>query len=250
LLVNHGVQAVRRGDHRVLHAVFEGSRALVANRYDTVFAQAEYRKVKTGNIDQTVFERLQYDYSMYVGRLILRGFTEHWTYSAADIFDEIKELKRVYGWEPDAVIVDYGDLLRGRGTGFRSEFEHQQAAFRDLKSLANRGYAVWTATQAQRPTRDIEADVNVLTSRNVADCYAKIRVADYIGSINQTAEERQKCQMRLHAEMCRDSEAGKTFLVHADFARMTIQSVRGQGDPAEVNQSIPLGYTTQTTMGY
>ena len=250
LLVNHGAQAVARGNHRVLHAVFEGSRHLVAARYDTIFAQAEYSKVKTGNIDQATFSRMQYDYALYSNKLILRGFTDHWSYSAADIFDEIKELKRIYNWVPDAVIVDYVDLLRGRGEGFRSEFDHQQAACRDLKSLANRGFAVWTATQAQRPTKDIETDAKVLTSRNVADCYAKVRVADFIGSLNQTAEERKKHQMRLYAELYRDAEAGKTILVHADFGKMSIRTLRGQGDPSTVNQAIPLGYTTQTAMGY
>ncbi|UCG51430.1 MAG: AAA family ATPase [Candidatus Latescibacterota bacterium] len=252
LLVNHGVQAVRRGDHTVLHAVFEGSRALVANRYDTVFAQEAYGRVKAGNLDAKTYERMQYDYRMYSQKLILRGFTEHWSYSAVDIYDEIKELKRLHDWVPDLIIVDYGDLLRGRGKGYKSETENQQAAFRDLKSLANRGFAVWTATQAQRPKKDIDADPAVLTSRNVADCYGKVRVCDFIGSINQTKDERYAKEMRLFAELYRDNEAGKIIPVRADFAKMTITTLRGVSSVSSgsTNEAVPLGYTKQEKMAY
>lgn len=244
MLANHGVQAVRRGNHNVLHLVFEGARKQVAARYDTIFAQESYSLVKTSGISREVFERMQYDYQMFTRRLILRGFTERWDYTAADIHEEMRELKRLHGWVPDLVIVDYGDLLRGRGS-HQTETQHQTAAFRDLKSLANRGYGLWTASQPQRPKDDIDNKTELLMSRNIADAYAKIRVADFIGSLNQTREERQAKTMRAFAEMYRDNEAGKVIQLYADFDLMTIGNVRDSGNPAlpsPVHSPVPMGY--------
>ena len=251
ILVNHGVQAVRRGSRKVLHVVLEGSRKMVANRYDTVFAQEEYNKVKFGSFSDETYRRMMYDYKMYGQGLVLRGLTERWDYSAVDIHEEMKELKRAYAWEPELIIVDYGDLLRGRGKGYKNETDMQRAAFRDLKSLANRGYAMWTASQARRPDKDVESTPEILTSRKIAECYDKVRVADFIGSINQTLEERQANQMRLFAELYRDNEAGKVFLVKSDFTRMTIEGIRDAGEavlPSSTELiSTPLGYTNRTT---
>jgi replicative DNA helicase len=248
LLVNHGAQAVRRGDFKVLHYVLEGSRKMVENRYDSVFAQEEYSRIKDGSLTTESWQRLQYEYQSYRQKLIIRGLTERWTYSVADLQEEMRELKQRYNWVPDALVVDYGDLLRARESHLHTEVEVQRSAFRDLKTLANRGYALWTASQAQRPKEDLETSTEILQSRKIADCYDKIRVADFLGTINQTQEERQSKQARLFAELYRDNAAGQVILVYADFARMTIASAGAFsgnlpiGAVAGVAPVVPLGY--------
>jgi len=247
ILVNHGVQAVRRGNRRVLHVVLEGSRQMVANRYDAVFAQEDYMSVKQGYFTEQAITTMKHDYQMYSDKLVLCGLTERWDYSPVDIHNELKELKRQYNWVPELIIVDYGDLLGGREKHYRNETDRQRAAFRDLKTLANKGYAVWTASQARRPEKDIDTVEEILTSRKIAECYDKVRVADFIGSINQTAAERQANQMRLFAELYRDNEAGKVFNVKADFSRMTITGLHSGGNDQPMDGAIfaptPLGYT-------
>ena len=245
MLVNHGVQAVRRGHHNTLHIVLEGSRRMVASRYDTVFAQEAYSQVKRGNLSDEAYRRMQFDYKMYQKRMVIRGFTERWNYSAADISEEIKELKRLANWRPELVVVDYGDLLRGRGSAYENETSNQRAAFRDLKSLANRGYGVWTASQARRPDKDLDSNPEILSSRSIAECYDKVRVADFLGTINQTKGEKEANQMRLYFELYRDNEAGIVVPVISDFSRMTINVVRGANArvlPTPVGNAVPLGY--------
>jgi len=247
MLVNHGVQAVRRGNHKTLHLVFEGSRKQVEARYDTVFAQESYQKVRASDFSRETFDRIQFDYRMYLHKLVVRGFTDDWSYTVQNIWDEMRELKRLYDWKPELVIVDYGDLLRGRGT-FKTETEHQTAAFRDLKTLANWGYAVWTASQAQRPKKDVDMDEELLQSRKIADAYAKVRVADFLGTLNQTREERQRHEMRIYAELYRDNAADRVIPVRADFDRMTITTVRDGSFvlPSPIHTPIPLGFITPT----
>ena len=252
LLTNHGVQAVRRGNRNVLHLVFEGARKQVEARYDTIFAQESYHKVRAGDISSETYQRMQYEYQMFHRRLVVRGFTEEWGYTVANIFEELRELKQLHNWVPEMLIVDYGDLLRGReGEGCRTETEHQTSVFKDLKSMANRGYALWSASQPQRPKDDIESKTEILTSKNIADAYAKVRVADFIGSANQTSEERLAKIMRLHAEMYRDNAANKTFVVEADFDLMTIKDIRGSSGShfsAVPNGPVPIGYVANGNM--
>jgi hypothetical protein len=106
------------------------------------------------------------------------------------------------------IIVDYGDLLEGRDGKYKSTYESQKSVFRDLKSLANREYAVWTASQAVRPNEKDENDMTPLKAREIADCYEKVRIADFVGSINQTPGERAEQKMRLWADIYRDAPIG------------------------------------------
>jgi hypothetical protein len=227
LLVNHGVQAVRRSLKTVLHIPLEGSGSLVANRYDAIFANENYGLVKRGQFNADVYKALCSEYQMLQKRLVIRSFTERWDYNIEDIHREINDLKRLHNWIPSLVIIDYGDLLSARGK-FNSEEAKQRAAYQDIKSLANRGYSIWTASQPQRPKGDIETDAGLLSFKNIADCQAKIQKVDFIGSINQTKEERDAKQARLYAELYRDNEAGIVIPVYADFRTMTIRDLRGK----------------------
>jgi len=202
------------------------------NRYESAMMQELYGKVKSGNIDSNIYVKAQERYKSMAGKLIIRGLTERFDYSVLDLQDAITDVKRRHNFTPDCIIVDYGDLLAGRDKkGYKSETEKQKAAFRDLKVLASRGYAIWTASQAQRPKEGAEVKEELLRARNIADCYEKVRVADFLGSLNQTLEERQEKVMRIYAELYRDNAADEAQAVHADFSKMTIEEVVGIGTP-------------------
>jgi replicative DNA helicase len=232
MLVNHGIAGARLAFKNVLHCVFEGSRKQVVNRYDAAFSEELYSRVKAGEMGDKKYEVLLAEYKMLSSKLVVRAFTERWDYSVVDVHEEIRTLKREHGWEPQLVVVDYGDLLRGREKHYNSETEKQRAAYRDLKSLANRGYAVWSATQSKRPKEGDENKPRWLRSRDVADCYDKIRVSDFGGSINLTLEEKNLGLARLLFEYYRDNEAENSVVVRADFSRMLIKEELGLTSPA------------------
>lgn len=245
MLVNLGAQAVRRAQKNVLHFVLEAKRSQVADRYDTLFAQESYWRVKTGVMGPERAQALQFEYQMFSQRLVLQGLTEHWHYTPEDLHNAMRDLKRRSGWTPDLIVIDYGDLLVSRER-MSSHFESQRSVFRDLKTLANQGFAVWTASQGQRPDYDPDVVPDVLKSRQIADCYDKVRVADFLGSINQTAEEKRNLRARLYAEMYRDNDADRLIHVYADFDKMSLGSIYTQpdGSISQVQQPpVPLGYT-------
>lgn len=230
MLINLGATGARQYA-RVLHIVLEGSRQLVEDRYDSLLMEEVYHRVKRGEIDAQRYRHGMAEYEALKRRLVVRGLVERWDYNVVDVDAEVRELSNRYGWKPDLLVVDYGDLLNGRGN-YRSETENQQAAFRDLKTLANRGYALWTASQARRPKGNEDLDEeHWVRSKDIADCYGKVRVGDFLGTMNQTQAERDRGELRLLAELYRDNAAGLKIHVRSDWTRMKIH---GQAIPETV----------------
>jgi len=234
MLTQHGVAATRLQLRRVAHFVFEGSRQQVEDRYESAFTRELYRTIRAEGLTSAKYQEAYRDYQLMKGCLYVRGFVEDWHYTCADVHEALKDLKRLHGWVPDLVIIDYGDLINGRGKNYANDRENQKAAYRDMKSLANRGYAVWSASQAQRPEKGSEDNAHWLYARQIADCYEKVRVADFIGSLNITNEERKAKVMRILAELYRDNEANTGWTVACDFATMSIRS-----DPNALSPSMP-----------
>lgn len=244
MLVNMGVAATRYQLRNTLHVVFEGARSQVENRYDSVFMDEWYTKVKRGDIDSEKYAQTWEQFQKMRRTLVIRAFTEEWSYTIEDIHNEMKELWRQWGWRPDLIIIDYGDLLNGRARYYVSETAKQKDAFRDIKSLANRGYAIWSASQARRPEKGAEDRAHWLYSREIADCYEKVRIADFLGSLNSTRLEREHYVLRLLAEHYRDNEAGKRIAVYCNFGKMQILQRDGVTSPSMPDLLVtpPLGY--------
>jgi hypothetical protein len=220
LLINHGVAACRR-QFKVLHVVLEGSLGLIVDRYDSAFLRESYREVKTGTMDPKAYALALKEYQYFKGTCVVRSFVDQWDISVLDIDSELRRLERNHGWKPDLIIIDYADLMTGRERQFyRTETESQRAAYRDIKRLAGRGYGVWTASQARRPSDKQMETAHILFSNSAADTYEKVRVADFWGSLNQTNDEKTAKTMRLYYEMYRDNAAGILKQIRADSDKM------------------------------
>ena len=227
MLMTLGVNAVKLQLRPTAHFVFEGARRQVEDRYESAFTGELYRDIRHAGLSLDGYQKAYQEYQLCRGKLYLRGFTEDWNYSVVDVHQSLKDLKRQYNWEPDLVIVDYGDLLNGREGRYPNEREKQKAAFRDLKSLANRGYALWSASQAQRPEEGKEDVAHWIFSRMIADCYEKVRVADFLGSLNYCNGERADKVMRVLGELYRDNAADARFCVRCDLDRMSLRMEPG-----------------------
>lgn len=231
MLIQHGRAATSISWKKVYHAVLEGSRELVENRYDSCFAEEMYNHVKRGDMDVQKFEAVRRQYEMMRDLLVVEGFTERWDYTVQDISNALKDLRINYGWVPDLIIIDYGDLLNGRHQPYRDRLANEIDAFRDIKSLANRGYGIWTASQAQRPKEGTHQKTDLLMTRQIAGVYEKVRICDFLGTLNQNMEERRHKVMRLYAEIYRDNAAGLDLTVRSDLAVMRIEQVAGLVNP-------------------
>lgn len=220
LLVVIGIAACRR-QFKVLHIVLEGSKALIQDRYDSSFTREAYHAVKTGRMDPREYALALKEYEYLKGTCVIRSFVDKWDVSILDIDAELRRLERNHGWRPDLLIIDYADLMTGRHPElYRSETQSQRAAYRDVKRLTSRQYAIWTASQATRPNTKQMEEQHILYSNSVADTYEKVRAADFLGSLNQTPDEKNAKTMRLYHEMYRSNAAGQMASIYADSENM------------------------------
>lgn len=216
-LVNMGWAACMISRVPVLHFNLEGRRELVENRYEARFSGDLYDKVKTGDMDEAKYRLMVDEYRYLRGLLVIRNIND-WEVNAGHLKTELEELK-VRGFVPKLIVVDYMDLMRAR-SGADTETQHQIAAAKDLKQLANTGYAIWTGSQAQRPRKNADMQEHVVKSQDIADAYAKIRICDGYGSLNATAEEQGRDEMRLYWENYRDGASTRYLRLHNDRNRM------------------------------
>jgi replicative DNA helicase len=228
--------AVRALQIPVLVTVHEGSREYWEARLDAAWADTFVNLVKRGELTHERHREMAAEYEQLKGLLVVRGYTkgeQTWSANAQDIYGELKDLRVRHGFRPKMIVIDYADLLRAR-THANSETEHQTAAWRDIKTLtsADQGYAIWTASQAQRknPRADRDPDF-VVRAEHVADAIGKVRTADFYGSINRTMEEKQNHRARLFAEDYRGGEAGKIIEVETDYGHgRFVRSIISQRD--------------------
>jgi len=240
-LIHLAGYAARALQRNVLLILFEGSYYQTSARLDAWHANVAYRETKRGHFEFETFRRLQHEYRLLRSKLVIREMTENWGYSAADIRIELDDLRAESGWVPDMIVADYGDLMRSQTKAF-SEEEHQRNAFADLKTMTaqDRGYAIWTASQARRPgeklkfkkgkSDDSEGGTmkfgkSVLGPKDIADSYNKVRRLDFLGSINQDAEDKAKGQARLYAAIYRDNAADRVVTIKQDLDRMRFVDV-------------------------
>jgi replicative DNA helicase len=217
-MINQGFNAIRMFAVPVLHIVLEGMGAQIAARYDSLFSQELYTKVKLGEIDPQTLRILQDEYARLRQLLVIRTMND-WDVNVGHIKAEIDELK-TRKFVPELLITDYVDLLRSR---YRTdgETQNQVDATRDLKRLHNQtGMAGWTGFQAQRPKPGAHEKEHILTSASVADAYAKVRIVDSYGSINMTDAEMRDGEMRVYWEGHRDAPVNRCWTVLNDMSRM------------------------------
>jgi replicative DNA helicase len=209
---------------RVLHLPLEGGRQQTQDRYEARFAQTMFSVVRGGDISPEVLARLDQDYQNLRQNLVIRSWNDGdraWAVNFDDIVTELKTLRRDFGWVPELIVVDYGDLLAEKGD---NEYERQKLAYRKLKSLSERiefpghhGYAVCSPSQAQRPDKGADTREHVLRPRDIADSYEKVRVADVVVSLNRTMAEKEHKSARVHLGKYRHAEDGGTWRVETEY---------------------------------
>lgn len=217
-LIHMGFAALTHG-HKVAHFVLEGTTEQTMMRYQSRFTRIPYNLIKKDEIDGQQQVKLDGISKRYSGQLELVPFNKHWEYTTLEVEAKLKEFDRK-GWTPDLVIVDYADLLHSREKHHRQDLE-QRDVFRDLKSIAiNRKVALWTASQAQRPDKREIGKIRTLGGANVSESYEKIRVIDFLATLNQTPAEKRLGVLRLHCDIYRSNRSNKTINLITGFDRM------------------------------
>jgi len=199
LLVNLGANVIKKGKN-VLHYTLELNEAYVGLRYDSVITGIANQELKY-NID-TVKETVE----KISGNLVIKYYPTK-TAAISTIASHV-ERYRILGKEPDMIILDYADLLRGSGGGHKDYRLELGNIYEELRGLAGQlDVPVWTASQANRSA--LQEDV--IQADKIAESYSKIMTADFVMSLSRKIEDKVGGTGRIHVIKNRFGPDGITF---------------------------------------
>ncbi len=195
-LVNVGAAAVKAG-LKVIHYTLELNESYVGLRYDAVLSGIQAQELKYH------IEEVKNIVSKLDGKLIVKYYpTKGGTVNT--LASHIEKC-RLQGFDPDLVIVDYADLLRGHGKEVRHELGN---IYEDLRGLAGEHeIPVWTASQANRSALSDD----IIGAEKIAESYAKIMTADFVVSLSRKIEDKLANTGRWHVIKNRFGQDGITF---------------------------------------
>lgn len=155
-------------------------------------------------------------------RVGARFFVKHFdSHSASTLHLErhMDELDRRFDYQPDVVIIDYGDLLQPRTAQWRGEvWQKQQQVYEEMTSLASKyNMYVFSASQANRSayaSSEIRMD-------SIAEAIAKVNTAALV----ITLARRDESTYGVRIEKNRYGPSGFSVDVGVDFA--TLRLLRG-----------------------
>ena len=200
----------------VVHFTMENPEERVSIRYDSAILKEEGMSL-VRNHQQTI-ERLNHIKETIKGRLLIKEYSSQ-TASTNTIRSYLTMIYEYEGFKPDAVIVDYIDIMKS-DKKYDDDYAEQGAISRELRSLGQElDVPIITATQTKRGA--LEKDI--ITMDDIADSYHKARVADAIFAILEKDIERELGIQRLYIVKNRNAAAHQ--LIRCKVSKETMNIV-------------------------
>ena len=228
-----GKNAAQIDGFNVLHFQLEGSRDEVANAYSASLVSCSSYRYSTGTLRDVDVNKMIEMLKAISGKLYVKSYPKfNARVSTIDIRNGIQNFKKLYGIDPDIVIIDSMDLLTdssGRKWGENAERHKRISVANDLKDLAV-DENVWMVATYQSTIENKEwlnDEKNVLTEYNTAEAKGLSRPLTHLITLNQSDRERKEHTMRIHVAKSRFFEKGETVKIATDFENeMFYDSVR------------------------
>lgn len=193
----------------VLHIQLEGSEEEVTNAYSASLVSCSFYKYSTGTVRDKEFERMVAMVQSMSGSLKVKSFPKFANQvSTIDVKNIIAEYKKLYGKNPDIVIIDSMDLLTdssGRKWSESGERHRRIAVANDLKDIASEE-KVWMVVTYQATIENkewLDDEKNVLTEYNCAEAKGLARPMDHLITLNRSRNEMKENTMRLYVAKSR-----------------------------------------------
>jgi len=220
VLVHLGAAALKAGKN-VLHYTLELADTVVAGRYDAAITGVELKNL-------VVFKEKIYDEIREVeGKLIVKEYPTR-SASIQTIKNHVEKLKR-RNFNPDMIIVDYGDLIRPENSR-KDEKRHQlETIYEELRGIAQICECpLWTASQTNRSGLNAE----VITMESISEAFNKCFVADFIFTVSRTVEDKNTNQGRIFIAKNRNGPDGLVYPLFMDTSNVKIKVLPKTGETA------------------
>ena len=218
VLVHLGAQALKEGKN-VLHYTLELADTVVAGRYDSAITGVELKNL-------VVFKEKIYDELREIdGKLIIKEYPTR-SASIQTIKNHVEKLKR-RDFNPDMIIVDYGDLLKPENAR-KDEKRHQlETIYEELRGIAQICECpLWTASQTNRSGLNAE----VITMESISEAFNKCFVADLIFTVSRTVEDKNTNTGRIFVAKNRNGPDGLVYPIFMDTSNVKIKVLPQTGE--------------------
>lgn len=201
MLVNFGYGALAAGKN-VIHYTFELSENNIGTRYDSRITQVPIKEVIT-RLPEVELKLEQFA----GGKLIIKEYPTKIATVNTIKFHMARLVSS--GFEPDLIIIDYGDLMRSR-KGYDQKRYELESIYEDLRGMAmETKLPIWTATQSNREGFNDD----IITIDKVGEAISKVHVSDFFATFSQR---------KFHIGKNRAGVAGVNFDIDIDYGRSMI----------------------------
>jgi len=219
MLVNFGYGALAAGKN-VIHYSFELSENNIGTRYDSRITKVPIKEIRTRLTE--VESKLA---AFSGGKLIIKEYPT----KIATVNTLKFHIGRLVssGFEPDLIIIDYGDLMRSR-KGYEQKRFELESIYEDLRGFAmETRLPIWTATQSNREGFTDE----VITIDKVGEAISKVHVSDFFATFSQR---------KFHIGKNRAGQAGINLDIDIDFSRsmISLQENNSQVSGISINDRV------------
>ena len=230
-LVNVGMAAVKAGK-TVVHYTLELNEGYVGQRYDAVLTGIPVPNLKY-NMDEVTKQ-----VKNLKGELIVK----YWPTKTASINSVRASLDKLklQGREPDIIIIDYADLIKGNSR--RERHEELEEIMESLRGLGGEYECpIFTASQINRSG----ADDDIITGTKIAGSFSKLMTADFVVSLSRKIEDKLAGTGRWHVIKNRFGPDGMTLPSKANMSTGVIQiyndnSIDGKQTQKDMNKGESL----------
>ena len=208
-LINIGMAAAKAGK-TVVHYTLELNEGYVGQRYDAVLTGIAVPNLKF-SLD---------DVKSQVGNLNGELIIKYWPTKSAGLnalrasLDKLK----LQGKNPDVIIVDYADLLKGNSR--KERHEELEELVEGLRGIAGEYECpLFTASQINRSG----AEDDIITGTKIAGSFSKLMTADFVVSLSRKIEDKLAGTGRWHVIKNRFGPDGMTLPSKANMSNGRIQ---------------------------
>jgi len=147
--------------------------------------------------------------------------------SVDDIYGIIDTNRRLRGWQPKVVVLDYLELMLSRRSynNREGDYTRQKAVATEVRGLAkNENVLVYTANQTNRTA--ITDSAQLIDVNKSAESFGKNMPVDYVISMNQTEAEYTAGEIRLWIAKNRNGPKFRAIHATVNYSNMRISEVQ------------------------
>lgn len=226
-LVHVGAYAWARGMN-VVHFSFENSEEETMRRYICNITGHPFDEIQAaGGIRSKFIETLRTQEEAVGSQIAVARLIGSNT-DAKTLLANLYNILEYHDFDPNLLIVDYGDLMRPIRRG-DNKYEDMQMVFGELRDLAGEtGIPIWTATQSNRQGLKAKR----VTLDHISESLGKAMVADVVISLSrpdkgnlEEEDEENKEEAILKVVKFRRGEEGHKIYVRTNFAIARFEEV-------------------------